>query len=156
MQPRRRYGAKERILTSVLDAVWKPCERFSLPSDERAAHTGAGLGRQVVYDADLPAATIAARQGGQLVLTDPGSAQWQQLVGCATTFSCSVGPALPRVLGPLLLTLPEKPVGYRPVLYACENDHGTPNLSAHHRPEWTSGLTRCVCTKDLKEISTIV
>jgi hypothetical protein len=69
----------------------------------------------VVYDATVPAATVVARAGGQLILTDPNSEQWRELVATASTFSCSVGPALPRVLGPLLLTLPERPQGRRPV-----------------------------------------
>ncbi|KAG5178722.1 hypothetical protein JKP88DRAFT_247989 [Tribonema minus] len=41
----------------------------------------------------------------------------------ATSFSCSLGPAMRQVLLPLLSRLPPGAAGERPVLYACENDH---------------------------------
>lgn len=106
-------------------------------------------GLQVVYDATVPAATVVARAGGQLILTDPNSEQWRELVATASTFSCSVGPALPRVLGPLLLTLPERPQGRRPVLYACENDHSAvEELAAllHSRVEVVPCMVDRICS----------
>ncbi|CAM9761745.1 unnamed protein product, partial [Choristocarpus tenellus] len=46
-----------------------------------------------------------------------------QLVHMATSFSCSLGPAMNKAMAPLLSELPVRPDGERPVLYACENDH---------------------------------
>ncbi|CAM9847581.1 unnamed protein product [Chrysoparadoxa australica] len=46
-----------------------------------------------------------------------------QLVQQAKSFSCSLGPAMKKVLIPLLSTLPDVEPEDRPVLYACENDH---------------------------------
>jgi len=63
---------------------------------------------------------------GSLVLTDPDKEEggWADLVRKATSFTCSVGPSLPKILGPLLVdNLPKRPENEQPVLYACENDH---------------------------------
>jgi beta-phosphoglucomutase-like phosphatase (HAD superfamily) len=45
------------------------------------------------------------------------------LMGAATSFSCAMGPAVP-FLTEHLVNLPECEDESRPVLYACENDHG--------------------------------
>ncbi|CAN0267133.1 unnamed protein product, partial [Discosporangium mesarthrocarpum] len=37
----------------------------------------------------------------------------------ATSFSCSLGPAMNKAMAPLLSDLPDMPDGERPVLYAC-------------------------------------
>jgi len=47
----------------------------------------------------------------------------QPAVDRATSFSCSLGPAMADVLVPLLETLPEVPRDEQPHLFCCENDH---------------------------------
>lgn len=41
----------------------------------------------------------------------------------ATSFSSSLGPALTKVLPPLLEILDDVEEDKRPILYACENEH---------------------------------
>lgn len=61
---------------------------------------------------------------GSLVLTEPGTGLWEMVVRSATSFSTSVGPALPVIVGDLLVELlPEVDAAAAPVAYCCENDH---------------------------------
>ncbi|CAN0083948.1 unnamed protein product [Phaeothamnion confervicola] len=69
-------------------------------------------------DADADAAAVSRL----LALTDDKAAV-ARLARRATSFSCSLGPAMRKVLLPLFSQLPVMPEGQRPVLYACENDH---------------------------------
>lgn len=41
----------------------------------------------------------------------------------ATSFSCSLGSAMAKVLVPLMEELPERPLDEQPLLFCCENDH---------------------------------
>jgi len=95
-------------------------ERVGVTINGKAAMEG---GLRVVYDEDVRAEECALPGSGSLVLTDAASAQWVLMAKAATSFTCSVGPALPKILGPLLSQLPELPEELQPVLYACENDH---------------------------------
>jgi len=45
------------------------------------------------------------------------------VVGRGTSFSCSLGAAMAKVLVPLLSELPEVPREEQPILFCCENDH---------------------------------
>mmetsp|Transcript_7292 Transcript_7292/g.10952 ORF Transcript_7292/g.10952 Transcript_7292/m.10952 type:complete len:437 (-) Transcript_7292:38-1348(-) len=65
-----------------------------------------------------------ANLGTRSLLCTTSSARLLELVRRATSFTCSLGPVLSRVLFPLLSQLPkDKDAKDRPVLYACENDH---------------------------------
>ena len=46
-----------------------------------------------------------------------------EVVERATSFSCSLGSAMSKVIKPLLSTLPLVPREEQPLLFACENDH---------------------------------
>ena len=48
----------------------------------------------------------------------------EEVVERATSFSCSLGSAMSKVIQPLLSTLPLVPREEQPLLFACENDHG--------------------------------
>jgi hypothetical protein len=61
---------------------------------------------------------------GTLVLTEPGTGLWEMVVRSATSFSTSVGPALPVIVGDLLVELlPEVDAAAAPIAFCCENDH---------------------------------
>ena len=47
----------------------------------------------------------------------------EDIIKRATSFSSSLGPALTKVLPPLLAKLPDRDGAERPILYACENEH---------------------------------
>jgi len=46
-----------------------------------------------------------------------------QVASRATSFSCSLGPVLEKVIVPLLSQIPRLETANRPLLFACENDH---------------------------------
>jgi len=82
-------------------------------------------GLHVVLDSNESVASIM-KTGANLVITDPNGDQWSQLVKSATSFSCSVGPSLPKTLGPLFhrnRSDMTSAIESQPILYACENDH---------------------------------
>jgi hypothetical protein len=68
-----------------------------------------------------------------------------QLISRATSFSCSLGSAMNKVLVPLLSKLPKRTDGSRPVLYACENDH---NLVKSVGKSLTGYVDVCACMVD--------
>lgn len=68
---------------------------------------------------DLVAASPEGQ--GHVVLTSD-QAVWSELAGRASSFSCTLGGAIGKVLEPLLSKLPLRRKGFRPTLYACEND----------------------------------
>jgi len=63
------------------------------------------------------------KAGRSLVLIHPGP-EWDEIVKEATSFSCSIGPKVCEIVGPIVekdrLKLPKE---MRPKLFACENDH---------------------------------
>jgi len=61
---------------------------------------------------------------GTLVLTEPDTGLWKMVVRSATSFSTSVGPALPVIVGDLLVELlDEVDAAVAPIAFCCENDH---------------------------------
>ena len=66
---------------------------------------------------------------GHLVLSADSDVS-ASLASGATSFSCALGPALPKVVGPLLSKLPVRFRNARPTLYACENDLDSVQLLA--------------------------
>ncbi|KAG5179527.1 hypothetical protein JKP88DRAFT_167513 [Tribonema minus] len=61
--------------------------------------------------------------GTSVVALSEDKAFMEALVKRATSFSSSLGPALTKVLPPLLEVLDDKAESDRPILYACENEH---------------------------------
>mmetsp|Transcript_45004 Transcript_45004/g.116572 ORF Transcript_45004/g.116572 Transcript_45004/m.116572 type:complete len:521 (-) Transcript_45004:118-1680(-) len=58
-----------------------------------------------------------------LVLIHEGP-EWDEIIKNATSFSCSIGPKVNDIVGPVLERNKEKvPYEMRPQLFACENDH---------------------------------
>jgi len=80
-------------------------------------------GLDVVTEKD-DISNLHKKDGGSLVLIEEGE-KWDQLIKQATSFSCSIGPKVPEIIGPVLMkNLPEVPEHLQPILYGCENDHG--------------------------------
>mmetsp|Transcript_26408 Transcript_26408/g.46989 ORF Transcript_26408/g.46989 Transcript_26408/m.46989 type:complete len:640 (-) Transcript_26408:299-2218(-) len=58
-----------------------------------------------------------------LVLMHEGP-EWDEIISNATSFSCSIGPKVNDIIGPVLERNKDKvPFEMRPQLFACENDH---------------------------------
>eukprot|EP00242_Pyramimonas_sp_CCMP2087_P012728 CAMPEP_0198199724 /NCGR_PEP_ID=MMETSP1445-20131203/2914_1 /TAXON_ID=36898 /ORGANISM="Pyramimonas sp., Strain CCMP2087" /LENGTH=536 /DNA_ID=CAMNT_0043869615 /DNA_START=110 /DNA_END=1720 /DNA_ORIENTATION=- len=80
-------------------------------------------GLRIVTEAD-DVSDLHEKVGGSLVLINEGE-KWVHLIGKATSFSCSIGPKVAQIIGPVLLAnIPERPLYEQPILYGCENDHG--------------------------------
>lgn len=118
-------GAGHRRAGKVPFAIMQPpFEEFNPILAERPERVGVTIngkaamegGLRVVYDEDVRAEECALPGSGSLVLTDAASAQWVLMAKAATSFTCSVGPALPKILGPLLSQLPELPEELQVVL----------------------------------------
>jgi len=80
-------------------------------------------GLTVVTKDSFPGMKEAMMKDRSILLTFEGE-EWDELIPKATSFSCSIGPKVCDIIGPVLeRNCAKVPVELRPRLFACENDH---------------------------------
>eukprot|EP00951_Prasinocladus_malaysianus_P023894 scaffold204559_cov53-Prasinocladus_malaysianus.AAC.1 len=81
-------------------------------------------GLAVVNKDTYPNLKDAMKTDRSIVLIHPGE-EWDEIISNATSFSCSIGPKVNDIIGPVLeKNVKKMPLEMRPKLFACENDHG--------------------------------
>mmetsp|Transcript_30027 Transcript_30027/g.49070 ORF Transcript_30027/g.49070 Transcript_30027/m.49070 type:complete len:474 (+) Transcript_30027:61-1482(+) len=96
---------------------------------------------------DLEAADYIGAQS--LALLGSNLEVLKDLTQQSTSFSCALGSAAKKVLVPLMMELPVRGPGKRPILYACENDHGMVDIISKQlegRVDVISCMVDRICT----------
>lgn len=82
--------------------------------NDRIVAPGLARLKTIKADEELPQASLVLSANPE---------ELADLLRASTSFSCSLGAAMAKVIKPMMEQVPPRPFEEQPVLYACENDH---------------------------------